>query len=445
MSNHFSRRDFFATAALGAAAFSIHTRGDDKDKKDEKPAKELAPSDKPHIAFIGVGGKGEHNLSAIGDAGVNVVAICDIDAGRLLKASAKHPNARVYFDWRKLLEQKDIDGVVVTTPDHTHFIASMSAIKLGKHVYCEKPLCHDVAEVRALTEAARQYKVATQMGNANHASEYIRRQVEWVQSGLIGNVTEVHCWTDRPGNFWPQGMDRPAPKEQPKVPDHIAWDLWLGTAPERPYNPAYHPFAWRGWWDFGTGALGDMACHIFDYPYWALGLKNPTSVECVSAEGMTAESPPKSSVIRYQFPARGEAPPVSMTWYDGGKLPELPKGFDKLPTQDGGVIYVGSKGTIMTQFNSFPQLAGTKNFKGPAPTLPRSKSHFKEWPDAIRGGPPGGTNFDYSGPLSEAVVLGNVAVRLNKKLEWDAANMKVTNVPEAAQYLKREYRKGWTV
>ena len=424
------------TAALGTAAMGLYARADDKDKT-------VAATDKPHVAFIGVGGKGEHNLQAIGDTGVNVVALCDIDAPRLQKASAKHPDAKTYTDFRKLLEQKDIDAVVVTTPDHTHYIAAMSAMKLGKHVYCEKPLCHDVAEIRSLTEAARKYKVATQMGNAGHASEYIRRQVEWVQSGLIGTVKEVHCWTDRPNNFWPQGVDRP--KETPAIPDGVAWDLWLGTAPERPYNPAYHPFKWRGFWDFGTGALGDMACHIMDYPFWALGLTHPTSVECVSSEGATSESAPKSSVIRYQFPARGEAPPVSLTWYDGGKLPECPAGIDKIPTKDGGTMYVGSKGTMVQQFATWPQLAGEKNFKGPSPTLPRSKNHFKEWTEAVKGGPAGGTNFDYAGPLSEAVILGNVAVRLNKKIEWDAANLKATNAPEADKYLRREYRKGWEI
>lgn len=433
-----SRRDFIKTAAIGAAAFGLRANADEQPKPAEKP---IAATDKPHVAFIGVGGKGEHNLSMIGDSGVNVVAICDIDAGRVMKASMKHPEARVYFDYRRMLEQKDIDAVVVTTPDHTHFHAAMSAMKLGKHVYCEKPLCHDVAEIRALTEYAREHKLATQMGNAGHASEYIRRQVEWIQAGIIGTVTEVHCWTDRPNNFWPQGMERP--KGTPPVPESVAWDLWLGTAPARPYNPAYHPFAWRGFWDFGTGALGDMACHIMDYPFWALGLTAPTSVECVTAEGGTSDSPPKASVLRYQFPARGEAPALSMTWYDGGKLPEVPKGIEKLPTKDGGTLYIGSKGTLLAPWAAWPQIAGEKNFKGPAPTLPRSKSHVGEWTDSIRGGAPGGTNFNYSGPLSEAVILGNIALKLNKKIEWNAAAMKIPNAPEAEKLLKREYRKGW--
>jgi predicted dehydrogenase len=424
------------TAALSGVALSLNARADD-------PVKTPAATDKPHVAFIGVGGKGEHNLATIGETGVNVVALCDIDSVRLLKASAKHPTARKYADWRKLLEQNDIDAVVVTTPDHTHFPAAMSALKLGKHVYCEKPLCHDVTEVRKLTEMARAKKVATQMGNAGHASETIRRQVEWVQSGVIGNVTEVHCWTDRPNNFWPQGMERP--KETPPVPESIAWDLWLGTAPARPYHPAYHPFKWRGFWDFGTGALGDMACHVLDYPFWALGLTHPTSVETVEALGATAESAPKSSVLRYQFPARGDSPPLSLTWYDGGKLPACPKGIEKIPPKDGGTMYVGTKGTLVVPFAAAPQLAGEPNFKGPSPTLPRAKSHYQEWTHAIRGGAPGGTNFDYAGPLTETVLLGNVALRTGKKLEWDAANLKITNAPEAETYLRREYRKGWDV
>ena len=433
MPSNLSRRCFLKTGALSTAALSLRARGDEKPKP--------AATDRPHVAFIGVGGKGEHNLAAIGDTGVNVVAICDIDSERLQKASVKQPQAKTYSDYRKLFEQKDIDAVVVTTPDHTHFRAAMSAMMLGKHVYCEKPLCHDIAEVRALTEAARKYKVATQMGNAGHASEYIRRQVEWIQAGLIGTVSEVHCWTDRPGNFWPQGLDRP--KDTPPVPKEIEWDLWIGNAPERPYHPAYHPFKWRGFWDFGTGAMGDMAVHIFDYPFWALGLTHPTSVECVEQTGATVESPPKNSILRYQFPARGEAPPVTLTWYDGGKLPKCPEGIDKLHTQDGGTLYIGSKGTMMVGWATWPQIAGMKNFKGPAPVLPRSKSHFQEWTDAINGGPPGGTNFDYAGPLSEAALLGNVALRLNKKVEWDAAQMKVTNAPEAEKYLRRQYRKGW--
>jgi len=437
MSQEMHRRDFLKRTALLATAAGITRLG----AAEETPTVPKSATDKLNVGFIGAGGKAEGNLAGIGATGSNIVALCDIDSVRLAKSAANHKGAQTYTDFRKLLEQKDIDAIIVTTPDHTHAIAAMSAMKMGKHVYVEKPMCKDIFETRTLTEAARKFKLVTQMGNHGTASEYIRRQAEWVHSGAIGTVKEIHCWSDRPGNSWPQGMNRPV--ETPPVPANVAWDLWLGTAPERPYNPAYHPFKWRGFWDFGTGALGDMGCHIINYPFFTFRLPAPSSVECVGSEGLTAECPPKWSIIKYEFPASGDRPSTTLTWYDGGKKPELPKGIKKLTAN--GTIYVGDKGVICAPYDQPAELAGEPDNRGPKPSLPRSPGHYKEFVAACKGGSAPGANFDYAGPLTELVLMGNVAVRAGKKLEWDSANLKFTNAPEANQYLRREYRAGWAL
>lgn len=395
-----------------------------------------------NIGFIGVGNKGAENLKNLTDQ--NVVALCDVDENFLNAAAQKLPGARKYRDFRKMLEQKDIDAVVVTTPDHTHAVAAMAAIRLGRHVYCEKPLTHDIYEARQLAAAAKGQKVASQMGNGGHASEALRSAVDWVQAGVIGPIREVHAWSNRP--IWPQGISRPT--DSPPVPRQLDWDLWLSTAPERPFNPAYHPFNWRGWWDFGTGALGDMGCHIIDAAYWALDLGQPDWVEAESSP-VNPETAPKWSIVRYRFPARGQLPAVNLTWYDGGKLPprELTHDYPEPKFPDNGSLFVGEKGRLILTQGKVRLLPESvwKDFQAPTRRIPQSPGHYQEWIDACKGGPPAFSNFDYASCLTEAVLLGNVALRVGRHIEWDEKNLQVRNAPEAARWIRREYRKGWTL
>jgi hypothetical protein len=326
-------------------------------------------------------------------------------------------------------------------------------MKAGKHVYCEKPLTHTVWEARQMTTIAREQKVATQMGNQGQASEATRRLCEIVWDGAIGPIREVHIWTDRPnqgllGEYWPQGVNRP--KDTPTVPETLAWDLWLGPAPVRPYHPAYLPFKWRGWWDFGTGALGDIGCHSFDPIFRALKLGHPLTVEACSTR-VNQETYPLGSTVQYEFPARGEQPPLVFTWYDGGLRPMRPKELPPgRPMSEGGYMLVGDKGKILNG-RLLPE-ALRQEYKEPEKTLPRSKGHYVEWIEACKGGKPGGSNFDWAGPLAEVVLLGNVALRMNlreeinrMKLAWDAAQMKFTNLDDANQYLTKKYREGWAL
>jgi predicted dehydrogenase len=396
-------------------------------------------NEKLNVGMIGVNGKGAENIK--GMSGENIVALCDVDGNSLDKAAAQFPKARTYRDFRKMLEQKDLDAVVVTIPDHCHAVASLAAIKLGKHVYCEKPLTHSIYEARQLTLAAREHKVATQMGNGGHASDAIREAVEWVQAGVVGAVHEVHCWSNRP--IWPQGIARPG--ETPPVPKHLDWDLWIGPAPMRPYHPAYHPFKWRGWWDFGTGALGDMGCHIIDAPFWALDLGAPSRVEAESS-GVNEQTAPKWSIVRYQFPARGQRPAVKLTWHDGGKTPgpELTGLSPEQKLTDNGTLFIGEKGRLLFERGKPMRVRPeSKEFQPPPKTLPRSPGHYAEWIAACKGGAPAGSNFNYAGPLAEMVLLGNVALRAGQAIEWDAENLRVRNDPDAARFIRREYRNGW--
>jgi predicted dehydrogenase len=404
----------------------------------------LSPNEKLNIAAIGAGGQGAGDTD--GCAGENIVALCDVDSKRLNERGAKYPKARLFRDYRVMLESmKEIDAVIVSTPDHHHAFAAMMAMKLGKHVYCQKPMAHSVWEARVMRETAAKTKVVTQMGNQGHSYDSTRRIVELVQAGVLGEVREVHVWTDRP--IWPQGMTRPT--ETPPAPDHIDWDLWLGPAPNRAYHGDYLPFKWRGWWDFGTGAPGDMGCHNADAAFWALNLDAPISVEAESS-GVNAETCPKWSIVRSEFPKRGKLPPVTLTWYDGGKMPsrDLVDGAE-LPKN--GTIILGSKGKIAFRdwnpngFRLLPE-EKFKEFTGPEPTIRRAPSGpYQEWIDACKGGPACLSNFDYAGRLTEFVLLGNVALRVGKKIEWNAKRMKATNCPEADQYLRREYRKGWSL
>jgi predicted dehydrogenase len=394
---------------------------------------------------------GGSNVNAA--SGENIVALCDVDDNYAAGTFKRYPKAKTYRDYRKMLDQqKDIDAVIVATPDHTHAVISMAAIKSGKNVYCQKPLTHCVYEARMLTEAARKAGVVTQMGNQGHSGEGIRLVCEWIWDGAIGAVREVHAWTNRP--IWPQGLDRP--EDTPAVPDTLDWDLWLGPAPERPYNPVYLPFSWRGWWDFGTGALGDMACHIIDPAFWALKLGYPIGVEACATK-VNSESAPVASIVRYEFPSRGDMPPVKLTWYDGGMMPARPEELEpnrRMGDNEGGVLFVGDKGKLVCGcYGSSPRLipeTKMQEYQRPEKTIARvdgaEGGHERDWIRCCKEGRQPSSSFDYSGPLTETVVMGNLAIRCNgKKLDWDGLNMKVTNVDEANQYVRDQYRQGWSL
>jgi predicted dehydrogenase len=441
-----SRRDFMGAAAA-VAAFTIvprHVLGGPR---------QIPPSEKVNIAGIGVGGQGGGDINAVSSQ--NIVALCDVDWRQAAGTFRRHPNATKYKDFREMLdkEDKNIDAVVVATPDHVHAVASIAAIKRGKHVYCEKPLTHSVYEARMVAKAAREAGVATQMGNQGQASEGTRLICENIWGGAIGPVREVHVWTDRPLRglsdvYWPQGVGRP--EETPSAPDTLDWDLWLGPAPKRPYHPAYVPFKWRGWWDFGTGALGDIGCHSID-PIWrALKLKAPLSVHAACTL-VNNETYPVASRVTYQFGARGDMPPVKLHWYDGGMRPPRPDELeDGQSFGDNGTMFVGDKGKMLG-YMIIPE-SRRKEFGNAPKVLERSPGHHQEWIDACKGGKPAGSNFDHAGPLAECVLLGNVALRpaIKEKLTrvnllWDSENFKITNVPEANQYLRREYREGYSL
>jgi len=435
-----SRRNFVQSAAA-VAAFTIVPRyvlGG---------ARIVPPSEKLNIAGIGIGGRGEGDLDEVGSE--NIVALCDVDKNYAGRAFKKYPNAKAYTDFRTMLEKEDknIDAVVIATPDHTHAIITMMAIKMGKHVYCEKPLTHSIYEARMVTEAARAARVATQMGNQGQATEEHRLLCELISDGAIGRVREVHSWCNRP--ISPRGIERP--KDTPPVPEGLSWDLWLGPAPERPYHPSYHPFSWRGWWDFGTGVLGDIGCHQLSPIFKALKLGYPTSVEA-STSGVNSETAPLASIVRYEFPARGDLPPVTLSWYDGGLMPARPPELEegrRMGEVDDNLL-VGDKGRILGH-RLIPE-SKMQEYKKPPKTLPRSPGHHQEWINACKGGAPAGSNFDVAGPLAEVVLLGNIAIRMYQKLYekgvklyYDGPNMKITNLPEANEYIRSEYRKGWSL
>ncbi len=438
--NGISRRQFMGAAA-GVAAFTF------------VPKRVFGANEKLNIAGIGVGGRGGSVLRGVDSQ--NIVALCDVDWRRASGSFNRYPKARKYKDFRQMLDKEDkkIDAVTVATPDNLHAIAAVTAMKLGKHVYCEKPLAHDVSEARKMGQVARKYKVATQMGNQGQASEETRLMCEYIWDGAIGPIREVHVWTDRPlrGHndvYWPQGVKRPT--EKPPVPDGLDWDLWLGPAPYRPYHPDYLPFKWRGWWDFGTGALGDIGCHRIDPIFRALKLGHPSSVEA-SCSLVNNETYPVASVVNYQFPARGDMPPVKLSWYDGGVKPRRPDELEQdrqLGTN--GILFVGDKGKMLEE-RIIPE-SRMKEYDRPEKTIPRSPGHFVEWIEACKGGKPAGSNFDHAAVLAQVVLLGNVVLRpelketVNRqKLIWDSEKMAFTNVPEANKYLKREYRKGWSL
>lgn len=397
-----------------------------------------SPNEKLNIAGIGVGGQGGWDIDQC--ASQNIVALCDVDDRRAAGSFAKFPQAKRYRDFRKMLDEMhgQIDAVVVGTPDHTHAAPSVMAMNMGKHCYCEKPLAHCVDEVRAMIEAAQKNKVATQMGTQIHAGANYRRVVELVQSGAIGPVGEVHVW--HPVGYG--GGDRPS--DTPPVPPELDWDLWLGPAPLRPYHPCYLPGAWRSWRDFGTGGLGDFGCHYMDLPFWALKLRHPVSVE---AEGppIHPERTSPGLIVRYEFPARGDLPPVTMTWYDGGKRPAF-LAERQIPPWGAAVLFIGQKGMLIADYGNHQLLpeAQYADFQRPERTIPDSIGHHAEWIRACKTGEPTTCNFDYSGTLAEAVMLGNVAYYVGRKLVWDAAQMKCADCPEADAMLRKTYRAGWS-
>ncbi len=441
-----SRREFLAKSA--SAGFAFHF----------VPSRLLgaeAPSNKLNIACVGVAGIGGRNLEACESE--NIVAVCDVDSHKARYVIKKYPNAKVYKDYRVMLDkQKDIDAVIIATPDHTHAVITMAVMERGKHVYCQKPLTHTVYEARKIAEAAGKYKVQTQMGNNGHSSEQTRLLKEWLADGAIGDVREVYAWTDRPvgGDPWSNFAVRAKPEDTPAVPESLDWDLWLGPAPYRPYHRAYHPMRWRAWLDFGTGALGDMGCHILDPAFWALDLGAPESIEATTTHWqreVSSQTYPRASIVRYKFGARGKRPPVKLTWYDGRLLPPIPEDLEdgrKLPGS--GAFIIGDKGSIMHGGGGAMGLrivpeAQMREYKRPTKTLPRvDNSHEGDWLRACKDGKPACSTFEYGGALTEMALLGVIAIQVkDQRLRWDAKNLKFKNNDLANELLHIQYRDGW--
>ena len=466
-----SRRKFIRNTAIAGAGFFIvprHVLGRGF----------IAPSDKLNIAGIGVGGKGTSDLAEFAKSPyVNIVALCDVDDREAANSRKKFDKAPYYKDFREMLEKEksNIDACSISTPDHTHAVATLAAMQLGKHVYTQKPLTHDIYEARILTEAAKKYKVVTQMGNQGGSGDGVRKAKEMYDAGMIGKVTEAHAWTNRP--VWPQGIPTPSGKHD--IPKELDWDLWLGTANPMDFNPAYLPFNWRGWWAFGTGALGDMACHVMDPIYRILPILYPDSAECSVAtiwkamwnDTQNLDACPPASIIHLNYPRTDGKGTIKVSWHDGGLLPERPE--ELLPEEsfgnwDGGVLLVGTKGKmLMDCYGANPRLLPTKLMKEktmPKETIKRvPEGHYLQWVNACRAGygnAKTSSPFEYAGPFTESILMGNLAIRSwmmknpklkgwddkylgRKKLLWDAKNMKVTNFDEANQFVKREYREGW--
>jgi len=473
--NQKSRRRFLKQAALVGGSFFIvprHVLGRGF----------IAPSDKLNIAGIGAGGKGESDLSSFAKSPyVNIVALCDVDDRASAKSRERFPKANYYKDFREMLqkEKNNIDACSISTPDHTHAVATLAAMQLGKHVYTQKPLTHDIYEARILAQAATKYKVVTQMGNQGASGDGVRRMKELYDAGLIGDIVEAQAWTNRP--IWPQGV--PKPSGDHPIPKELDWDLWLGTAPQEAFNPAYVPFNWRGFWAYGTGALGDMACHIMDPIYRILPIDFPTSAECSIANqwtGMNQEanniaSCPVSSIIHLEYPRKDKKGTLKVSWYDGGLLPERPNELqpeESFGNWDGGVLFIGTKGKLLADcYGANPRLLplskneSAKAIKQTIARVPGGEGgHYLQWVNAcIAGYGKGVTSspFDYAGPFTESILMGNLAIRSalytdpkisgwgknkftgRKKLLWDAKNMKITNFDEANQFVKRQYRPGW--
>lgn len=407
--------------------------------------KRKSPNEKLNIACIGVGGQGATDVNGV--SGENIVALCDVDERRAASTFERYPNAKRFQDFREMFDKfhKEFDAVTVTIPDHNHAVATALALHNDKHVYCQKPLTHSVWEAREIANLAQSRpRLATQMGTQGHAFEGYHRLVEIIQGGIIGEVRDVHVWTDRP--IWPQGLSRPTKIMLP--PTTLNWESWIGPAAMRMYSPDYLPFVWRGWWDFGTGALGDMACHLMDPVFWALGLGAPTTVSATS-EGATPDSPPTSSIIKYEFPKTKAHSGITMTWYDGKNRPPaaLTEG-ETVPKIDNGSLYIGTKGKLLIDHNGMPILLPKAQFEGvklPSPTIKRSPGHYLQWIEACKNHTPTGSNFKYAGNMTESVLLGNIALRTGRKLVWDSRRLEFKKDPEATALVRREYREGWSL
>jgi len=437
-----SRRELLGAAAAVAAFTYV-------------PKRVLAasPNSKLNIAGIGVGGRGASDIKGVSSE--NIVALCDVDEKRAGKTFEQYSNARKYKDFRRMLEkeEKNIDAVVIGAPDHIHTPAAIRAMRMGKHVYCEKPMAHTIWEARRMTQVAKEMGVVTQMGNQGHAGEGLRLYKEYIDDGAIGTVREVHVWSDRAGTpdraWWPQGIERPKGSEP--VPETLDWNLWLGPARWRPYNSAYCPFKWRGWYDFGCGALGDMAVHNADPAFFALDLDAPVAVSAKSSE-VTEETFPKWNIITYEFAAKGSRPAINMTWYDGGKLPPRPAQLEEgLRLGSNGILIVGDKAALLGGSHAgTPRIipeAKRKAYGQPPKTLPRSPGHHKEWIEACKAGKPedAKSGFWYAGPFTEALLVGNLAIRLQKRVEWDSKTLRSPNCPEADNLVTQFYRVGWEI
>jgi predicted dehydrogenase len=438
-----NRRQFLKASTLATAATAFHIVPRHVLGAGVKP-----PSEKLNIAGIGVGGQGAGDLKEM--AVENIVALCDIDSKKAANTFKTYPKAVVYKDYRVMLEkQKDIEAVMIATPDHMHAPITLAALRSGKHVYVEKPMAHSIEECRVMTKVAKETGLVTQMGNNGHAGEGLRQTREWIMAGAIGTIREIHCWSDRPGKFWKQDLDRPT--EEVPVPPELDWNLFIGCAPMRPYNPVYHPRAWRGWFDFGTGAMGDMAIHNMDPAFYALDLGDPIATEAQTSP-LKKETYPSWQIITYEFAAKGDRPAFKLKWYDGGKMPPAPKDCEgQYNIGDNGIYFVGDKGTMVCGgWAGAPRLfpaARRKEFELPKPSIPRSIGHRQEWMAACKAGRPEDSKagFTYSGPYTEALLVGNLAVRLQKRIEWDAANMKATNAPEADRLIRKTYRAGFGI
>jgi predicted dehydrogenase len=433
MRTSFNRREFLKSGAFGTAGIILGAR------PAFAAARQLSANEKLNIGVIGVAARGGENLAAVG-ATENIVALCDVDEQRLNAAAQKFPGAKLYRDFRRLIDQKDIDAIVVSTPDHTHAVAAARVLKSGRHLYCEKPLAHTISETRIITNLARKTKRVTQLGTQIHAGQNYHRVVDLVRNGVIGSVNEVHAWVD---NSW-GGKNRAT--EVPPVPAHLEYDLWLGPVPFVRYHPEHLPYYWRQWWAFGGGSLGDFGCHFLDLPHWALDLRAPLSA---AAEGppVHVHSTPPWLIVRYEYPARGEKPPVKLTWYHGGRQPEM---LDPalLKKWRSGVLFVGDKGRmLLADYNRrllLPE-AQFKDFAPPQVVTAGSVGHHQEWIRACKTGEPTSCPFDYSGPLTEAVLLGNVAYRAGQKIEWDSKGLNARNCRNADQFIQHHYRKGWKI
>lgn len=429
MNTQLNRREVLKASAAIGSGFWLGT---------DLSAEARSPNEKINLALIGIGGRGRDNLNGV--KGENIVALCDVDDKRAGKAYDRFPKAKKFYDFRRLFDamEKEIDAVVISTPDHTHFHSAMMAMRMGKHCYCEKPMAHSLWEVREMTKLAREKKLATQLGVQRHTIPNMHRVIELVQGGAIGEVKECHSWIG--GS---RGMPK-IPTDTPKVPETLKWDLWLGPRKERPYHPTIAPYGWRFWWDFGTGETGNWGCHILDIPFWALGLKYPSRVEA-KGPPVHPQTTPKSMAVRFEFPAEGDRPGVTLHWYHAENGPPILKELG-LNANGNNTLFIGSKGMLLCGFGKRQLLPEKdyRDYKAPKQSVPKSPGFYREWFNACRGKPPATCHFDYSGPLTETVLLGNLAYRAGG-FTWDAENLKTRGNEKAQGLVQEDYRKGWEI